>query len=366
MEPLEFSVPYNGDPEILPELFALKSLGNNSIREVYLSGPQEYFGSGRIMPETSLDEFTEIIGKIHNEGIRVNLLLNSTCEGSEWYSQKTVDSIMEYLKYAHEKLGVESVTIANPLYIIKVKTRFPDMEICASVLGDIDCVQRAVLYKKAGADVITPDININRDLNLLKEIKEVTGAELKLMVNEGCLYKCPFRKFHFNATSHASKEVSEVGLDVSLADFFGYCNQVISEDHSQILKSCWIRPEDTRKYGEITNFFKIVGRTYVKSRVTRATKAYLEEGLDGDLLDILCASIGRFSLNYGAYLYNKALEEYKFFEKVNSCGHRCSQCSYCEDIANELIGLGVYTAEKAEDMFPLYAAEESGEKGKPF
>ena len=186
------------------------------------------------------------------------------------------------------------------------------------------------------------------------------------MVNEGCLYKCPFRKFHFNATSHASKEVGGARFDASFADFFGSCNPVISEDHSQILKSGWIRPEDLRKYGEITSFFKIVGRSQLSGMVIRSIKAYLEESWSGDLLDILCASIKRFSLTYGAYLDNESLDKYKFFEKVTSCGHMCSQCSYCEDIANELIGLGVYTAEKAEDMFPLYAAEESGEKGKPF
>ena len=74
--------------------------------------------------------------------------------------------------------------------------------------SDIDYVQRAVIYTNMGANVITPDVNINRDLKLLKQIIETTGAELKLMVNEGCLYKCPFRKFHFNYISHKSKKQS--------------------------------------------------------------------------------------------------------------------------------------------------------------
>jgi hypothetical protein len=34
---------------------------------------------------------------------------------------------------------------------------------------DIDCVQKAIIFRKAGADVITPDVNINRDLTLLKK-----------------------------------------------------------------------------------------------------------------------------------------------------------------------------------------------------
>jgi hypothetical protein len=39
MATLEFSVPYNGDPKLLPELFRLKTLGSNRIKEIYLSGP---------------------------------------------------------------------------------------------------------------------------------------------------------------------------------------------------------------------------------------------------------------------------------------------------------------------------------------
>ena len=73
----------------------------------------------------------------------------------------------------------------------QIRRRLPDIEICASVLADIDCVQRAKLCTRAGADILTPDVNINRDLELLEEIRDTTGAELKLMVNEGCYINAP-------------------------------------------------------------------------------------------------------------------------------------------------------------------------------
>jgi len=353
MAGLEFSVPYNAGlpeaphgPEALEEVFRLKKIGNNRVREIYLSGPQEYFGSGRITPKMNFSEFTEIVDRIHKEGIRVNLVMNSTCEGTDWYSPKVSAKTFEYLGKVHKEHGVEAVTIANPLYIREARRVFPDIEICASVLGDIDCVQRAVAYTKLGANTITPDVNINRDLKLLKQKKEATGTELKLMVNEGCLYKCPFRKFHFNYISHVSKESS--GWEY----FIPYCQQVISEDLSQILKSCWIRPEDTSKYGEITSFFKIVGRVLPKSKGIRADRAYLEESWDGDLLDIVSSSLGAFSMRYGTYLENKDLDKYKFFEKVTSCDNNCSQCGYCEELAGKVIGLGRFTEEKIEDKGP--------------
>ena len=175
MSVLEFSVPYNNDPETLTEILKRKECNGNRIREIYLSGPQEYAGSGRISPAQSFDDFADAVNRIHREGIRVNLLLNSVCEGSDWYSSKVLNATMDYLKRVFEECGVEAITIANPMYIREVRRRFPQVEICASVLSDIDCIDKAIIYKKAGADAFTPDVNINRNLKLLKKIREKTG-----------------------------------------------------------------------------------------------------------------------------------------------------------------------------------------------
>jgi collagenase-like PrtC family protease len=334
MANLDFSVPYNGDDRSLEELLKLKELGNNKIREIFLSGPQEYCGSGRKKERITFPRFIRIVNRIHKEGIRVNLILNSVCEGSDWYSPENIARMMKYIETVHGEHGVEAVTLANPIYIKEARKHFPDLEICASVLSDIDTVKKAVIFKEAGANVITPDANINRDLKLLAEIRKATGVELKIMVNEGCLYKCPFRKFHFNYISHKSREVGEV-------ESYSYnfpedcCSRVFDSDHSQLLKSGWIRPEDTGKYSEIAGFFKIVGRETPPNRTWRTVKAYMEESWDGDIFDIVCSGIFNYSLRYGTYLDNKQLGEKDFFRRTSACGHNCSQCSYCEDIAGK-------------------------------
>jgi collagenase-like PrtC family protease len=343
MASLEFSAPYNEDPESLEELFKLKRLGDNSIREVFLSGPQEFAASGRVMDTLTLDAFLATVDRIHSQGLQVNLIMNPTCEGAEWYSGNTLKRTLDYLKLVHHEHDVETVTIANPLYVQQVRKYLPDINICASVLGDIDCLERAVIFARLGANIMTPDVSINRDLELLAEIKRVTGAELKLMVNEGCLHKCPFRKFHFNYVSHESKKSGRESV------FVPYCHQVINEDPSHILRSGWIRPEDLQKYSEITTYFKIVGRELPKSKFVRVIKAYLEESWDGDLLDIVCSSLGAYALSNNTYLDNKALGELGFFETVTACGRSCSRCGYCEDVAKKLIQLGGATEEKLAD-----------------
>ncbi|HSW38608.1 MAG TPA: hypothetical protein VLL97_03865 [Acidobacteriota bacterium] len=348
---LEFSVPYNNDPETLEALFRVKEQNGNRIREIYLSGPQEYSGAGRIAPEMEFGGFVEVADRIHREGIRVNLLLNSVCEGSDWYSPGVLGATMDYLTRAHQDHGVEAVTIANPLYVREVRKRFPDLEICASVLGDIDCVSKAVIFRKAGADVITPDVNINRDLALLKRIKEVTGAELKLMVNEGCLFRCPFRKFHFNYISHKSKN-PEIKHQTKAEDnvFSINCIQLAKKDRSQFLKSGWIRPEDAGKYAETSRYFKLVGRTSSKSMVLRSVEAYMKERWDGDLLELMAGNLYSAGMSGLMHLDNSSLGEVGFFEKVTSCDKECSSCDYCDVLIEKILQQGVFTSGKMTDL----------------
>jgi collagenase-like PrtC family protease len=350
MAGLEFSVPYNTDPLTLDKMLALDGRNGNRIKEVYLSGPQECSGSGRLTPELPFEAFAEAVGKIHDRRVRANVLLNSVCEGGDWYSPGVLNSTMDYVDRLHHGLGVEAVTIANPLYIREVRKRFPNLEICASVLGDIDCVQKAKIYKLAGAGVITPDVRINRDPTLLKKIRAATGTQLKLMVNEGCLLQCPFRKFHFNYVSHQSRNPDKSARAENNV-FSANCVQVARADLSQVLKSGWIRPEDMRKYADVSTCFKIVGRTSSSSALLRTVEAYMQESWDGDLMELMAGPIYSLSMSYLMHLDNVALGDLRFFEKVSSCDRECYECTYCEEIAARLVKRGVFTREKVKDIF---------------
>jgi len=361
MAGLEFSVPYNNDPDTLAEVLKLRDLNGNRIREVYLSGPQKYSASGRIVEEMDEDKFIGIMDLIHARGVRVDLVMNSTCESLDWYKEEDTKSKLSFLARMHKDHGLDAVTVANPLFIERIKDALPNIEIVASVLGDIDSTQRAMIYEKMGARVMTPDVDCNRDLIQLRKLKQATKMELKLMVNDGCLYKCPFRRFHFNYISHKSKELGAVEDD----SFFSHCAQLLNGDHSQILKSGWIRPEDLDKYREISTFFKIVGRTRPKSMVVRTTKAYMSQSWDGDLMDILSSSINRYSLEVGAYLDNKNLSRIGFFEKITTCDHSCLDCDYCTMTANKHISMQTPTRAKFEDLGLTQLIDQFERRGVP-
>jgi len=344
-EALQFSAPYNNNPDSLKELFKLKTFHGNTISEIYLSGPQDYSGSGRITREISREEFFDSMDSVHSHGIQANLAINTTCGGREWYSKTSIASLFKFIQEAQERHNLKALTVANPIIMSEIHAAFPEIEISASVLGDIDSVERAEVFREAGASVITPDVNINRDLELLGDIKSATGAKLKLMLNEGCLYRCPFRKFHFNYISHQSKELGPVEGDT----LFANCSRLTMKNLSLIFKSCWIRPEDMRKYGEVTSFFKIVGRTRPNSFVTRAVRAYMSEEWDGDLLDILSSSLNKLGLEHGASIRNKELNRYDFFNKATSADDAGKQEFYRE-LARELVHFQVLTRGKLEDL----------------
>lgn len=236
----------------------------------------------------------------------------------------------------HEEHGVETVTIANPIYIKKVKKDIPTIEVCASVLSSIDTVQRAVYFREMGADVLIPNSNVNRELDVLKEMKRQTEAEIKLMLNQGCLYECPFERFHAGYISHKSVETDCAAGSAEMAKiFFQNCSKLAGEHREYVFQSPWIRPEDMRRYGEITSGFKVVGRSNPKWEMI--SKAYMQESWDGSLFELMDASIRYFAARESVYIDNKSLDEYGFFEKVTSCGYKCGSCSYCKELAKKLI-----------------------------
>ncbi|MDD4793844.1 MAG: U32 family peptidase [Dehalococcoidales bacterium] len=333
---IEFSIPYNGNLASLPVLFDLNNINNNAIREVYLAGPQEFSAAARIMPKMELPELISIINEIHAHGIRVNLLLNAVCEGSAWYNPDEIKKKMQYIGMLHKEHGVEAVTVANPLYIKEIKDRYPDIEISASVLSIIDSVERAVYFHDMGADVIVPDKCINRDLETLKQIKDATNAEVKIMVNSGCLYKCPFERFHAAFVSHKSVETFDHHDTYNAQEiFFKNCSELVNKNRALIFKSSWIRPEDLCKYAGITNYFKISGRSHPKW--ADISRAYLEESWNGNLLELMDASLRFLNAHQSIYIDNKELDRYQFFDHVTNCGRNCKACNYCEELASKVI-----------------------------
>ena len=345
----DFSLPYNGERSTLDRQLAMNGQGGNHVREIYLNVPQDIAGSGRAgaNDHLTMEEFIEVIDHVHAAGVGVDMAMNATCGGGDWYDEEQVKRICDFVSEMHHEHGVEAVTLANPFYIARVHEACPTIEIAASVLADIDCMQRAQVFADAGARVVTVDTSINRDLKLLAQIHRRTGLEIKLMVNEGCLYKCPYRKFHMNLISHRSKEAQAEGKDFSFA-----CGDLIKADPAELFRSNWVRPEELELYEKagVTTYFKVVGRDMLASKVLRACEAYLNEEYDGNLLDLLCSSSGFYSVEFGARIDNKALDTSGFFKRLSTCNRKCYDCTYCDELVEKYVRYGWVSEENLRDM----------------
>jgi len=330
MPGFRFSVPYNNDFSLLEKLVEIKELNGNRIEGIYLPFPQEYAGSGRVVSKIAKEDIIKLIKFCHENGIKTSLTINFTCQGMEEYKPEFVSKVIKLIKFFHKEHELDAVILANPLYIQKIKKEVPTIKVIASAFSDIDCVNRAVFFEKLGADVLTLN-GLNRNLEVLKEIKELVNCELKLMVNEGCLYKCPFRSFHSNFTSHASRE-EKPPIDFCAES----CVRLRKLYPFLIITSDWILPQWLGYYKDITKSFKIVGRTMPSNWIIKRTKNYLEERFEGNLLELVESAVPQFLQVYKAYV-DVFHFDYEFFKKVTSCDKNCFKCKYCEELAKKVV-----------------------------
>jgi hypothetical protein len=84
--------------------------------------------------------------------------------------------------------------------------------------------------------------------------------------------------------------------------------------------------------------------------VTRASKAYMKQSWEGDILDLMSGPINLFAVGYGGFIDNKELDTNHFFEKVTSCNRKCSNCDYCPGLIKKLLQLKTLTKEKYADL----------------
>lgn len=47
---------------------------------------------------------------------------------------------------------------------------------------------------------------------------------------------------------------------------------------------------------------------------------------------------------------NKALDRTSHFKRTSTCNRRCHTCTYCDDLARDLLGYGWVTRENLEDL----------------
>jgi collagenase-like PrtC family protease len=346
---MKLLVPTNWDPDLILPLSKLEA-------DVQLYGvlPTSMIGSGGSGPDNVRmveNQAEEYIEQAHSAGLKFDYLLNAPSMGNMEWDENTHQELLMHLDWI-SSIGADSVTVTIPYLVELIKRQFPHLKIRVSTIAHVNSVARAKSVESLGADSITLDININRDFTLLKAIRNAVSCELTILMNNLCLYQCPYEYYHHDGLGHASQSYN------SLSGYYvDYCVIRCSLDRlcdiSQVIKCRWVRPEDIHVYEEIgMDMFKISGRSMSAERILQAATAYSSRHYQGNLYDILNIITPKIGFINSAlpgvqnnviepppkfYIDNQALEGFMDFFGKQNCLSGCSQCNYCQRIANKVI-----------------------------
>jgi collagenase-like PrtC family protease len=317
---MKFSIGYNHDINMLKLLDAYKYY----IEALYFPIPQQYTASGRALrqPKSYRTEVLTIIKRCNALHITPQLLINSTCEGENMLDKGFIKTVLRYIKKL-KKIGLSSVIITNPVYISAIKQEMPDIRIESSVNCYVKTPEHALYLKELGADVITIDRDINRDISLISKIKQKTGLKIRIMLNEGCLRNCPYRVVHYNFLSHTQNNMIQKPK-MHIDDVM--CIRLYQKDPISVLRIPFIPPDMLEYYKDTADYYKISSRVFSTDRIEACLKAYGKQHFDGNLLEILDSP----GLKYFEYIDYTAMKQHGYFKKMMRCSAGCNACGYCK------------------------------------
>ena len=222
---------------------------------------------------------------------------------------------------------------ASPMIAHTVKTRFPGIEVRASVNMRLGTAQ-AMGYVGDLFDSFYLQRDLQRDLNHVRKVRawcDRHGKKLCLLANSGCLRFCPGQTFHDNLIAHSeSAERQE-----NLPDWNPHVCWNLYRDPEklvEILKATWIRPEDLHRYSGLADTVKLATRQHAHPRMVIG--AYAEGCFAGNLLDLLEPG---FSPAFAPRVIDNAAFPSDWAERIGRCPGDCEACSYCREVLSQVL-----------------------------
>jgi collagenase-like PrtC family protease len=342
----------------------LDAVKGTSVDALFGKLPFDIVGGARpgfVLPQIKRADVEAYIKACHDRGLEFSYLLNAPCLGNLQYSKKGYGQLIELLEWI-DRSGADAVTVGIPYLIDLVRKRFPRLKIKVSTIARVNTVRKALQYEDMGVEEIIVDEHINREFKTLEAIRKAVKCNLELIVNNICLWQCPYNYEHVNHDGHASREGEEE--QYCYLQYPGYlCLYRKLMDPVELLKSPWIRPEDIRHYEAVGyEHFKITERFKRTPLLLENVRVYENRRYDGNLLDLFTLPRkGAFTPIHLEYfiqpkhvnimkvselekvfdlevrelvqLDNQKLEGFIEHFKNEDCNKAsCSQCNYCETV----------------------------------
>lgn len=350
----------------------LRGMAGLPVYSVFGKLQRDLVGGGRpagILPPVDWAGMARHIALAHELGFRFNYLWNATSLGDAEYSPAYVAEMEEQLRRLTD-IGIDGLVVGLPWMIDLAKGVEPCLEVTVSSLIDVVSPREAKQFEAMGADAIVLHHAANRDFRVLREIRASVGCDLELILNNSCVYQCPYSNCHHVSPSFHSRLGSPPLLEYELF----WCAGRHARDGAEIIRSRWIRPEDLQVYEGIGyDRFKIAGRGRDSAWLLRAARAYAARSHPGDLTEIISMSQhaplglarqraaeteGRHAAEWGAVAADLAPIAHlgidngqipgdflQFFTTHDCNTLSCRACGYCEQVAKQAVR-GVRTWER--------------------
>lgn len=330
---IKYSIPFNGDLSLMEDI-----LKTEKIYEIYCVGSQLHdFGFQHdqqpqyILPKTTEYQLFKLAKKY---GARINMLIN--CPLLSYRDLKKEINYIDFLIKRYSNFS--AITLADPYQIKFFKNKFPDLEIEASVIMNLDSFPKIEKALKWGITTVNVPLRLNRDIQKLKEISRLKQNypkfKMKLMVNHNCYYDCLFTAYHYFFAEIESLFRFKPKNDIK---FNSECTYFSLEglNKKELIKKSFIRPEDINYYSQnkVGDVFKILWRHSESSTLKKTILAYVNNDFPGNLFEIVETHEKFLDL----YCDNQKFPK-DFVQTVTNCDKtNCKKCKYCEKIGDKVI-----------------------------
>lgn len=328
---INLSIPCHWNKEIINE-FLYNNKSDIKIIELYWSLTNEviwHWRNSEKVVKINRNNAIEFLKYLKLFNIEFAYTLNT-----KFFGNINSSSIKEYLNWIWNELKPNSITLSDHILMKYFRENFIDIKINISTIARVDTIDKINYYiKNYSPRKIIMQHDVNRDFNNLYKYSYVCKKKLvkiELMLNESCIRKCPWMKFHYN----------DVWKWLSDEKYHIKCNNIKLFTPKEILKANFIRPEDIDlyyKYYSIENY-KITWRSKHFTWLPEVVRAYLNKNYDWNLIRLLWIdpqlnaesfifvdnkSLGKFIINYPKNWIEHDIDDYcekfiiKLFNKKN-------------------------------------------------
>ena len=339
-----FTVPSDFKKESVKEFIEMNNNLEVKATEFYGSIRSSKIGSGRKFIELQnieIEQLKEYVDYCNQNNLKFNYTLNVSCNSDNEFTYEGKRELIEEIRKLVD-IGIKDFTIVLPSIISIFQEEFPEVDITLSIIAGVDSISKMKYY--CGFENIKNIYiheKIYRQPQLMREVIKVAHSYNKkvgVIVNSICLSDCPFRDFHYNYVSHASKEKNCV-----IPEYYGtLCALEKIKDKRNVLSASWIRPDDLKYYIELgVDRFKISGREMFANNADmhKVVKIYNSGEFKGNLLDLFmcftkCPYSEMFEIQNNNIIdkYIKAILN----GDIKCHENGCNNCNNCKEAIKEV------------------------------